>query len=143
MTNRIIIFLILIMFIVIQGCSSKSDDNYTHVETINLNGREWNIEIQSGSIVGNNECILLYPSNTLSTQNSNLCYRFYTDEIYYTMDSLGRINIYAPYSSIKEPLRKDSSIIMHELYDHDIISMYRNSFSRMKLTRITTYKPKE
>ncbi len=138
MKERIIIFLIFIIVIVIQGCSPRKDDSRAHTEVITLNGLEWNVEIQSGSIVGNNECILLYPNKTPSKQNSDVCYKFYTNEIFYTIDSSGKINIYAPYSSIKEPIRKDSNIIIHKLYDYDTISMYRNNPSRMGLTRITT-----
>ena len=107
-------------------------------EIICVNGQEWYIDYKSGGLLGNHECISISPNHSASTINDSSFYEFYTDEMYYTIDSLGRINIYAPWSSINEHQKKDSSIIIiHELHDYDLIAKYRKDYSALGLKRIT------
>ena len=106
-------------------------------EIICVDGQEWYIDYKSGGLLGNHECISFSPNYSASTINDSSFYEFYTDEIYYTIDSLGRINIYAPESSINEPQKKNSSIIIHELHDYDLIAKYRKDYSALGLKRIT------
>lgn len=106
-------------------------------EIIYVNGQEWYIDYKSGGLLGNHECSSISPNYSASTINDSSFYEFYTDEIYYTIDSLGRINIYAPGSSINEPQRKTSTIIIHELHDYDLIAKYRKDYSALGLKRIT------
>ena len=107
-------------------------------EIICVNGQEWYIDYKSGGLLGNHACISISPNHSASTINDSSFYEFYTDEIYYTIDSLGRINIYAPWSSINEPQKKDSSIIIHELHDYNLIAKYRKDYSALGLKRITS-----
>lgn len=111
----------------------------SHTEIIKAKGRDWYVNVQPGGFLGNHECISIRPNQSALDDNS--CYKFYTDEIYYAVDSAGRLNIYATYSSIKEPEKEDSNIIIHELHDYDTVSKYRKDYSAMGLKRITTVSP--
>lgn len=108
----------------------------SHTEIIKAKGRDWYVNVKPGGIVGNHECISIRPNQ--SALNDNSCYKFYTDEIYYAVDSTGRLNIYAPYSSIKKPAKNDAGILIHELRDYYISSKYRKNYSAMGLKRIST-----
>lgn len=108
-------------------------------EIIKAKGRDWYVNVKPGGFLGNHECISIRPNQ--STLDDSSCYKFYTDEIFYAVDSAGRLNIYAPYSSIKEPEKVDSNIIIHELHDYDTVSKYRKDYSAMGLKRITTVSP--
>ncbi len=115
------------------------DKSKSHTEIIKAKGRYWYVNVKRRGFLGNHECISIRPNQ--STLDDSSCYKFYTDEIYYAEDSAGRLNIYAPYSSIKEPEKEDSYIIIHELHDYDTVSKYREDYSAMGLKRITTVSP--
>lgn len=111
----------------------------SHTEIIKAKARDWYVNVTSGGIVGNHECKSISPNQ--SALNDSSCYKFYIDEIYYAVDSTGRLNIYAPYSSLKEPTKNDSGILIHELRDYDTTSKYRKDYSAMGLKCITTVSP--
>ena len=108
----------------------------SHTEIIKTKDRDWYVNVKPGGFLGNHECISIR-SNQSALDDSS-CYKFYTDEIYYAVDSAGRLNIYAPYSSIKKPAKKAGSILIHELRDYDTNSKYRKNYSAMGLKRIAT-----
>lgn len=110
-----------------------------HTEIIKAKGRDWYVNVKPGGFLGNHECISIMPNQSALDDSS--CYKFYTDEIYYAVDSAGRLNIYAPYSSIKKPTKNDAVILIHELLDYDTNSKYRKNYSAMGLKRITTVSP--
>lgn len=111
----------------------------SHTEIIKAKGRDWYVNVQPGGFLGNNECISI-STNQSALDDSSGC-KFYTDEIYYAADSAGRLNIYAPYSSIKKPTKNDAGILIHELRNYDTTSKYRKDYSAMGLKRITTVRP--
>ncbi len=115
------------------------DEDYVTIEKeiICAKGKEWYIDYKSGGLLGNHECISISPNPPISALNDSSCYEFYTDEIYNIIDSLGRINIYAPSSAINEPPKKDGSIIIHKLCDYDMVTKYRIDYSERGLKRIT------
>lgn len=88
-------------------------------------------------IAGNHEQIVLTKSKD-SVPNHMVDYIFYAPEIYYKEDN-AIIYIYAPSSSIVEPIEKKTNVIINELR-YDEINDYSKHYSRYGLERISVYQ---
>ena len=139
MKHRLIIFIIAIVLVAALAITSlyKNHNSNIHTLTIDNGVKTWYVSTSNGGLTGNHEYITISQNNSSQNTQDSLRYTFYTDEIYYQIDSCGRLNIYAPYSVIKESENKDATIIIHELKDYDSWKRVRDAYSSLELIRLS------
>jgi len=121
------------------------------INQLNLNSQEETFYIRVGGdsnsfylktkaygIAGDHEQIVLSKSrNSVPTHKDD--YFFYTTQIFYKVEK-NILYIYAPKSSISEPIMKAPNVIIKELETYDEIRDYSNHYSSYGLERISIYK---
>lgn len=105
----------------------ESTDN-----TVYLRTKVWGIS-------GNHEEIVLSESNN-PISNKTVDYIFYTSDVYYKAEG-NTITIYAPESSISEPIKKFSSVTVKVKGLKSIEEMkdYETNFKKYGLVKISIY----
>lgn len=87
-------------------------------------------------VSGNHEEIVLSESNKPITDKER-DYVFYTSDVYYKTEEIGTITLYAPESSISEPVNKFSNIIVKikELKSTDEMNDYEMNYRKYGLKK--------
>lgn len=140
MKYRLIIIIIIAIVLVVAlkvTFTYNNDNSNAYTSTIGNKAHTWYVFTSNGGLTGNHGYIAISQDDGLKNIPNNSRYTFYTYEIYYQIDSCGILNIYAPYSAIKEPVNKDTTIIIHELKDYDSWKRVRNTFSSLGLIRLS------
>lgn len=140
------IFTLMVIFAIIVIChafhATKRLDTSCKTETIAVRiGSDSNVlylKARIYGIAGNHEQIVLSKSEN-SSPNHIVDYIFYAPEIFYKVEN-SIIYIYAPYSSISEPIEKIPNVVIKELRLYDEIMDYNNHYSRYGLERISVYQ---
>lgn len=90
-------------------------------------------------ISGNHEEIIL--SEKYKTKaNKDVDYVFYTSEIYFKKDVDGTVTLYAPKSSISEPLKGIPNLKIIELSTNSQLKDYELNFLKYGLEKISVYR---
>ncbi len=135
----IVIFAILIICYVSHSIGRL--DTFSETKTISVRiGSDSNalyLKAKVYGIAGNHEQIVLSNSKD-SIPNQNVDYIFYASEIFYKVEN-NIIYIYAPHSSISEPIEKNPNVVIEELKSYDEIMDYKNHYSSYGLERISVY----
>jgi len=109
--------------------------------TINLGGTEKPIFLRAKvwGVSGNHEEIVLSESNK-PTSNKTVDYIFYTSDVYYKTES-NNITLYAPESSISEPINGFSSITVNVkgLKSTEEMKDYEANYKKYGLKKISVY----
>ena len=114
---------------------SKTETNSIRIEVDN---NVLYLKTKGYGFVGNHERIVLSKSKDSITSHK-FDYIFYTSEIFYKVEN-NIIYIYAPNSSISEPLKKISNVVIKELRTSDEIMEYNNHYLCYGLERISVYQ---
>lgn len=96
-----------------------------------VNGKSWGIS-------GNHEKITL-SEREKTVPDKNMDYIFYTSEIFYKMESGGRLIIYAPKDAVSEPFKKfkDVVVVIDRLTTAEEIKEYNKHFRKYGLKKIS------
>ena len=105
---------------------------------IGSDSNELYLKAKAYGITGDHEQIVLSKSKD-SIPNHNVDYFFYAPEIFYKVEK-NNIYIYAPHSSISEPIEKSPNVVIKELRSYDEIMDYNNHYSNYGLERISIYQ---
>lgn len=91
-------------------------------------------------VSGNHEEIVLSESNK-STSDKTVDYIFYTSDIYYKTETNSTITLYAPESSISEPVSKFLNITVNVkgLKSTDEMKDYEANYEKYGLKKISVY----
>jgi hypothetical protein len=103
-----------------------------HYSTIDNGKATWVIFTAKGGVVGYHAYIGISRNKYLDNQR----YVFYTDDIYYKVDSCGILNIYAPHWAIEEAGNKDTTVKIHAL-DYDSFKRISGEYSSLGLKRLS------
>jgi hypothetical protein len=90
-------------------------------------------------VSGNHEQIVLSEKNKTKA-DKEFDYIFYTSEIYFKQDADGKVTLYAPKSSISEPLKGIPDVKIVELSTNGELKDYELNFSKYGLEKISVYK---
>ena len=139
-------FALIVFFAIIITCHTfhaiKRLDFSSKTETISVRiGSDSNtlyLKAKIWGIAGDHEQIVLSKSKD-NIPDHKVDYIFYAPEIFYKVgDTI--IYIYAPYSSISEPIEKNPNVVIKELRSYDEIKDYNNRYSSYGLERISVYQ---
>lgn len=99
------------------------------------------IKAKTWGVAGNHEEIVLSLSNA-NISNKESDYIFYSNEVYYKTDSIQTITIFAPESSISEPLNKftNTTVKINGLKNADEIKDYALNYQKYGLKKVNVYK---
>ena len=102
------------------------------------------VKAKSWGISGNHEEITLSERDK-TVPDKNMDYIFYTSEIFYKIESDGRLIIYAPKASVSEPLKKfkDVVVVINKLATAKEIKEYNKHFRKYGLEKISIYYPEK
>lgn len=137
---------LMVIFAIIVFCyavhSTKKLETGSKTETISVrigsDSNELFLKAKIYGIAGDHEQIVLSKSKDC-IPNHKVDYVFYAPEIFYkVVDTI--IYIYAPYSSISEPIEKIPNVVIKELKSYDEIKDYNNHYSSYGLERISVYQ---
>lgn len=145
--NILLAFLaIMVTFVIIKigivFYAIKRLDTFSKTETISVrigsDSNELFLKAKIYGIAGDHEQIVLSKSKDC-IPNHKVDYVFYAPEIFYkVVDTI--IYIYAPYSSISEPIEKIPNVVIKGLKSYDEIKDYNNHYSSYGLERISVYQ---
>lgn len=114
-----------------------------NVITINLGNTNKPVFLRAKiwGISGNHEEIVLSESNKLVTDKA-IDYVFYTSDVYYKAEDNGTITLYAPESSISEPVNKFSNLVVKVkgLKSADEMKDYEINYQKYGLKKISVYE---
>lgn len=109
--------------------------------TINLGGTNKPVFLRAKvwGVSGNHEEIVLSESNK-PTSNKTVDYIFYTSDVYYKIEN-NNITLYAPESSISEPINSFSSITVNVrgLKSTEEMKDYEANYKKYGLEKISVY----
>ena len=137
---------LMVIFAIIIFChavhSTKKLETGSKTETISVrigsDSNELFLKAKIYGIAGDHEQIVLSKSKDC-IPNHKVDDVFYAPEIFYkVVDTI--IYIYAPYSSISEPIEKIPNVVIKELKSYDEIKDYNNHYSSYGLERISVYQ---
>ena len=95
------------------------------------------VNAKSWGISGNHEEITL-SEREKTLPDKNMDYIFYTSEIFYKMESGGRLIIYAPKDAVSEPLKKFKDVVViNRLTTAEEIKEYNKHFRKYGLKKIS------
>lgn len=140
MKPKIIIILSAIALVIALVIIIINNNNYasdSKSSTIDSGETVWYVFSSKGGLTGNHEYIAISRNNYPANIQDNQRYTFYTNEIYYKIDSCGVLNIYAPYSVIEESLNNDTTIKIHELKDYDSWNKVIETYQSLGLKRLS------
>jgi len=108
--------------------------NFDRNKPIFLRAKIWGVS-------GNHEEIVLSESNE-PVADKTRDYIFYTSDVYYKTEDNGTITLYAPGSSISEPVNKFSNVIVKvkSLKSTDEMKDYEVNYQKYGLKKISVYK---
>ena len=92
-------------------------------------------------VSGNHEEIVLSELNK-PVADKTIDYIFYTSDVYYKTEDNGTITLYAPESSISEPVNKFSNVIVKVkgLKSTDEMKEYEANYQKYGLNKISVYE---
>lgn len=107
---------------------------FHHKDTLYLSASSW-------GLAGNNEEIVLskYGMDKDYIPNKKNDYIFYTSEVFYKIENNNSIILYAPESSISEPINKISNVKINSLKTVREIKDYNINYKKYELLRISVY----
>jgi hypothetical protein len=110
--------------------------------TINLGSTDKPVFLRAKvwGVSGNHEEIVLSESNK-PTSDKTVDYIFYTSDVYYKTESNSAITLYAPESSISEPVNKFSNITVNVkgLKSTEEMKDYETNYEKYGLKKISVY----
>jgi hypothetical protein len=110
--------------------------------TINLRSTDKPVFLRAKiwGVSGNHEEIVLSESNK-PTSDKTVDYIFYTSDVYYKTENNSTITLYAPESSISEPVNKFSNITVNVkgLKSTEEMKDYEKNYEKYGLKKISVY----
>ena len=110
--------------------------------TINLGNTDKPVFLRAKiwGVSGNHEEIVLSESNK-TTSDKIVDYIFYTSDVYYKIENNSTITLYAPASSISEPVNKFSNITVNVkgLKSTEEMKDYESNYEKYGLKKISVY----
>jgi len=107
----------------------------THTVRVGGDSNAYYLSAKEHGVAGNHEQIVLSKTQG-GTPNHQVDYIFYAPEIFYK-EGNGTVYIYAPQSSISEPVEKSPAVVVEELSTADEIADYNRHYSSYGLRRLS------
>lgn len=143
--NRILaFFLVILLFFVVLVYRNWTKSDFMpaneNMILINIGNKDSPLFLKTKvwGISGNHEQIVLSKSDK-NVANKTEDYIFYTSEIFYKVAVDSTIIIYAPESSISEPINKIQKVLIKGLKTADEIRDYNINYPKYGLKRFSVY----
>lgn len=145
-TKALLLFLVLLISCAIWFYQSDSREDsaaikgnaMTTIKLVNIDNRSLFLRARMWGVSGNHEEIVLSKSES-SLSNKADDYIFYTSEVFYKIENDKNVILYAPESSIIEPLNRIPNVTIRVLKTADEIIDYHNNYQKYGLKRISIY----
>ena len=117
------------------GNALPNDDEKTVLINLGIENSPLFLRARIWGVAGNHEKIVLSKDKIANKSDD---YIFYTSEIFYKVQE-DTLTLYAPFSSISEPLIKNKRVIIKELETAEEIKGLDLNYKKYGLTRISGY----
>jgi hypothetical protein len=151
MKNKLIIILlgliiiVLVMIVLLFLNWAKQDSPMSgirHEAILDFKNKNHKVYLRARvwGISGSNEEIVL-SEKVIGKTDTTSDYVFYTSEIYYKIDVSENLVIYAPKSSIIEPMKKfkNVNVIINYFENYNEAQNYRKNYKKFGLEKISVY----